>query len=229
MEAKRLAAEKAVEYIEDGMVVGLGTGTTAYWAIQKIGERVGQGLRIRAIASSARSEQQAKALNIPLLSQGEEPAAIDIDIDGADEVDNRCNLLKGGGGALLREKIIARNSRRFLVVVDEHKLVRDLGQFPLPVEIVPFASGLTLKQLEKLGVNPVIRQVNGQPFRTDNGNLIADCRVYPVADPAGLNTRLHSVPGVVETGLFPHTMVSAVIVGYTNGEVKIIPGGSLPE
>lgn len=203
------------------MLVGLGTGSTAYWAIQKIGERVEQGLKIRCVATSLQSEALAKSLNIPIVPF-EEVDIIDITIDGADEADRNRNLIKGGGGALLREKIVAFNSKVFHVIVDESKLVGTLGAYPLPVEVVPFAVELTLKQLEKLGCKTTIRRSKDQNFITDNGNLIVDCDFRVIKDPAALDSQLKSIPGVAENGLFLNTMVSSIYVGYSNGMVKKI-------
>lgn len=217
MNSKKLAAEKAVEKIENHMVVGLGTGSTASHAIHKIGERIKQGLRIKAVATSLASEKLAIELNIPLLPLAATDS-VDIAIDGADEVDARGNLVKGGGGALLREKIVAFASRRFIVVVDQSKLTQTLGSFPLPVEIVPFAPALALKHLRALGCEPSIRKKEGEEFVTDNGNLIIDCRFASIEEPASLDVAIKKIPGVVETGLFLNTMVSEVIVGYENGE-----------
>ena len=217
MNAKELAAEKAVEKIENHMVVGLGTGSTASHAIHKIGERIKQGLSIKAVATSLASERLAMELNIPLLPLAA-IESVDIAIDGADEVDARRNLIKGGGGALLREKIVAFASRRFIVVVDQSKLTETLGNFPLPVEIVPFAPALALKHLRALGCEPSIRKKEGKEFVTDNGNLIIDCKFARIEDPASLDVAIKKIPGVVETGLFLNTMVSEVIVGYENGE-----------
>lgn len=222
MEAKRIAAEKAVEWIKDGMVVGLGTGSTAYWAICKIGERVQEGLQIKAVASSKVTEQVAREVGIPLVTL-DEVEAIDLTIDGADEVDRDYNLIKGGGGALLREKILAYNSQTFLVVVDESKLVGTLGRYPLPVEVVPFASGQTLRHLADLGCSAALRiEEDNAPFTTDNGNYIVDCRFEQIPDPAALDVILRTIPGVVETGLFVHNMVSHVVVGYKDGDVQVI-------
>lgn len=220
MDAKKIAAERAVEEIRDGMTVGLGTGSTAYWAIEKIGEKVRRGLQIQAVATSAKSEGQARKLHIPIVPFSD-INYIDITIDGADEVDENKNLIKGGGGALLREKIIASNSKQLYIVVDESKLVQHLGRFRLPVEIVPFAHELTLKKIQALGEQPIIRNISGKDFITDNGNLIADCNFYPIYDPSALNLQLHLIPGVVETGLFLHTMVHSVIIGYKDGQVVI--------
>jgi ribose 5-phosphate isomerase A len=221
MEAKQAAAARAVAEIKNGMTIALGTGSTAYWAIQEIGDRVAQGLDIKAVASSLRSENLARERKIPIADLSGIDR-FDIDIDGADEVDQDGNLIKGGGGALLREKILAANSRKFLVIVDGSKLVDQLGKVPLPVEIVPFGSALTLKNLERMEAHPSVRQLNGKDYISENGNLIADCRFQTIADPAALNRRLHEIPGIVETGLFLHTMVHSVFVGYADGAVRII-------
>ena len=219
MDPKCAAAEKAVELIQTGMTVGLGSGSTATWAIKRLGERVNEGLQIRAVASSLKSEMLAKQLAIPLIDHSD-VTAIDIAVDGADEVDTKGNLIKGGGGSLLREKLIAYASQRFHVIVDESKLVQGLGKFPLAVEIVPFATGLTLKHLEALACKPVIRQTDGGPFISDNGNLVADCKFAGIDDPAWLDVKLKMIPGVVETGLFSYKIVTSVFIGYATGEVK---------
>lgn len=220
MNPKKLAAEKAVDFVKDGMLVGLGTGSTAYWAIHKIAQRINEGLNIQAVASSRISEDLANKLGIPLVPFTNIDL-IDITIDGADEVDNNLNLIKGGGGALLREKILATNSKRFVVIIDESKLVEYLGRFPLPVEIVPFASNFTIKKLKKLKCEPMIRMINDKEYITDNGNLIIDCNFEEIIEPIELNKQINSIPGVVDNGLFTH-IVSSVVVGYNNGITKII-------
>jgi ribose 5-phosphate isomerase A len=212
MDAKKLAGEKAVELVKDGMTVGLGTGSTSYWAIQKIGKRVKEGLQIKAVASSKQSEAIANELNIHIIPFSE-VETIDLYIDGADEVDKNQNLIKGGGGALLREKILASFSKKFIVIVDPSKLVETLGKFPLPVEITPFASELTIKRIQQLGCTTQIRQKDGAQFVSDNGNIILDCHFGQIPDPIDLNLKLHMIPGVVETGIFVNTMVNSVIVG----------------
>jgi ribose 5-phosphate isomerase A len=220
MDTKRLAAEAAVNYIKNGMIVGLGTGSTMHWAILKIGERVKEGLRIKAVASSDRSEKLASELNIPILSF-KEIEKIDVTIDGADEVDKNFNLIKGGGGALLREKILIYNSNSFYVIVDESKLVTHLGKFPLPVEAVPFASDLTIKHLTNLGCDAVIRKAEDDIYKTDNGNLIVDCHFKNIPDPLKLDLAIRSIPGIVETGLFQNKLVTAVVVGHKNGTIEV--------
>ncbi|MCY9697324.1 ribose-5-phosphate isomerase RpiA [Paenibacillus alginolyticus] len=220
MNPKQLAAEKAVEFIEDGMVVGLGTGSTAYWAIHKIAQRIQEGLRIRAVASSRDSEELANKLGIPMVPFSE-IEVIDLTIDGADEVDPHLNLIKGGGGALVREKILASNSKRFFVIVDESKRVEHLGQFPLPVEIVPFAANFTINKLKELGCNTRIRMSNDKEYITDNGNIIVDCNFEKIVEPKELNKQINLIPGVVDNGLFTR-LVSSLIIGYNDGKVMVI-------
>lgn len=221
MEAKAAAAEKAVEYIENGMTVGLGSGSTSYYAIRKIGERVSQGLRIRAVASSTQTASLARECRIRLTDLTAIDR-IDITIDGADEVDKQLNLIKGGGGALLREKILAYNSRQTIIIVDDSKLVDILGKFPLPVEVAPFAVELTLAQLKRFKIDLNIREVQKERFITDNANLIVDCHFSAIRDPEELNMKLLLIPGIIETGLFPHTPFTRVIVGYADGATQIL-------
>ncbi|MGC1240680.1 MAG: ribose-5-phosphate isomerase RpiA [Chryseosolibacter sp.] len=221
MDGKMLAAEQAVKLIRDGMTVGLGSGSTASLAIQKIGERVREGLNIRTVATSRKTEKLARELSIPVYDPSE-IENIDIALDGADEVDTKGNLLKGGGGSLLREKVIAFASKGFHVMVDQSKLVDRLGRSALPVEIVPFAAALTLKHLRALGCDPHIRQSMGENFITDNGNLIADCRFQQIDEPAWLDVKIKMIPGVIETGLFSSKIVTSVFVGSNNGGVREI-------
>jgi len=215
---KKLAAERAVDYIQQDMIIGLGTGSTAYWAIQKIGTKIKEGLRIKAIATSRQSEKLATELQIPLTSFAEN-SIIDLTIDGADEVDKNLNLIKGGGGALLREKIVASASTTFIVVVDENKLVKKLGKFPLPVEVVPFAFERTLKTIQHLGCTPRIRLAENKFYVTDNGNYIIDCEFGVIENPENLHTQLNLIPGVVDNGLFVG-MARRVVVGHINGTVE---------
>lgn len=217
---KKAAGEKAAGFIRSGMTVGLGTGSTAYWAIERIGALVKEGLEIRAVATSLESERQAGSLGIPLIPFAEVDY-IDVDIDGADEIDEGLNLIKGGGGALLREKIVAAASRKMIVVADESKLVSRLGQFPLPVEIVRFAWELTLRKIRALGPEAGVRVRDGESFVTDNGNYIVDCHFGSIQDPADLHDRLKRIPGVVETGLFLG-VASAAVIGYADGATREI-------
>ncbi len=221
MNTKQLAAEKAVSFLEDGMTVGLGTGSTAYWAIEKIGEKVNkEKWKIRAIATSLRSEEQARSLGIPIFGF-EEIGRIDITIDGADEVDNQLQLIKGGGGALLREKIVATNSKQMIVVADESKKVKMLGKFPLPVEVVLFGWQRTFEKLKSLGCDPKRRMNLTKPYITDNGNYIVDCAFGPIADPAALHEHINAITGVVDNGLFIN-IASKLVLGFENGETTVI-------
>lgn len=219
MESKRIAAEKAVELVKEGMKIGLGTGSTAYWAIQAIGRLVKEeGLGIQAVATSVQSEQLAKEWGIPMMPFAEVDM-LDLTIDGADEVDAELNLIKGGGGALLREKIVAAASKQLIIIVDESKDVQRLGKFPLPVEIVPFAYELTVKKLQQLGCELKLRLSGEELFVTDNGNYIADCEFGEITDPAALHDDLNRIPGVVDNGLFIH-MASLVIIGSADGSIR---------
>jgi ribose 5-phosphate isomerase A len=220
MNAKKAAAHKAVEFVDNGFVVGLGSGSTSEWAIRRLAVRIQDGLRIKAVASSKASEQLAIELGIPIVPFSE-INEIDVTIDGADEVDHDFNLIKGGGGALLREKLLAYNSKKMIVIVDESKLVNKLGKFPLPIEIVPFASELTLRHLEALRCKAVIRMANNEPYITDNGNYIADCWFHVIADPKDLHAQMKSIPGVVETGLFIR-MTDTVIIGNDEGSTRFL-------
>ncbi len=199
---KRLAAEKAVELVRDGMKVGLGTGSTAYYAIEAIGRLVREGYALQAVPTSLASERQARELGIPLTTL-DEVGMLDITIDGADEVDGDLDLIKGLGGALLREKIVAHSTRTEVIVVDDSKLVRTLGtRSPLPVEVVPFSHGRTRLYMEELGCQAELRG-GDRPFVTDNGNYIYHLHFERgIRDPYGLQQRLREIPGVVETGLF---------------------------
>jgi len=215
---KRAAAQRAVEFVEHGMVVGLGTGSTAGFVVEQLAERVARGLSVVAIPSSEHTAEMARQLGIPLTSFAEH-RAIDLAIDGADEVARgTLDLIKGGGGALLREKIVAAASRRFIVVVDDEKLVARLGQhMPLPVEVTQFGWPATAGAIERLGAHPELRQADGRPFVTDGGNFILDCRfARPLDDPGTVECRLNLTPGVVDNGLFV-ARSTAVIVAHDSG------------
>lgn len=220
MNAKQAAGYRAAEWVKDGMKVGLGTGSTAYYAIEKIGQMVAEGLRIRAIATSNASEELAVKYNIPLLQAGEVDR-LDIAIDGADEVDPGLSLIKGGGGALLREKLVAINSDRFIVIADSGKIVPHLGQFKLPIEIVPFGYEWTLKQLERRYSVPFETRMRGaERYVTDNGNYIVDAAFGKIANPAVLAEELKAITGVVDHGLFVG-IADTVVVGYDDGHTEI--------
>lgn len=217
---KQAAARAAVELVKPGEIVGLGSGSTAAFAVHFLAERVRAGLKILGIPTSIHTQQLAAQLGIPLTTLDEHPA-IDIDIDGADEIDPHLNLIKGGGGAFLREKIIASVSRRFVVIGDSDKQVSTLGQFPLPVEVVPFAEGLIKSEIEPLGAKVARRlDANGKPYVTDEGHHILDCTFGKIADPAGLAQKLRSIPGVVEHGLFIG-MAEMALVGKGGEVVRV--------
>jgi ribose 5-phosphate isomerase A len=215
---KRNAAMKAVEYIKDGMTIALGTGSTAYWAIQGIAQKVKDGYKLKAIASSKASEDLARQAGIELIEAGA-ISKMDIGIDGADEVDVQGYLIKGGGGALVREKILASNCSAFIVIIDESKQVYQLGKFPVPVEINPFAWQFTVEKLRALECEPIMRMKDGKFFVTDNGNYIIDCAFGKIEHPGKLTTELNMIPGVVDNGIFDKDMVTRVITGFKNGEV----------
>ena len=198
---KQRAAEAAVEYVKDGMIVGLGTGSTTEFAVKKLGEKVRDGLAIRGIPTSDITKKQAEEEGIPLIDFSE-TMYIDLTIDGADEIDADLNMIKGGGAALLREKIVASASREEIIIVSSEKFVHQLGSFPLPVEVIPFGWQVIFNQLETLGGSPDLRLKQGQPLRTDQGNYIIDCRFSQIIDAVQLEQLLNMIPGVVENGLF---------------------------
>ncbi|GAB6988839.1 ribose-5-phosphate isomerase RpiA [Paenibacillus pini] len=220
MNLKRIAAEKAVEFVEDGMKVGLGTGSTAYWAICKLGELVKEGLSIQAVATSLASEKLAQEHGVPLIPFAKLDG-LDLTIDGADELDHQLRLIKGGGGALLREKIVAFHSKQLIIVADESKLVDTLGTFPLPVEIVSFAMEWTMDALRALHCKPMLRTDEEKLFVTDNGNYIADCHFEVISDAEELQRRLMGIPGIVDQGLFLG-MASKAVIGHSSGHVNIL-------
>lgn len=214
-ERKRAAAEAAVAVVEDGMAIGLGTGSTAYFAVEAVARRVRDGLRIRAIPTSERTRAQAVAGGIPIVSFADCPR-LDLTIDGADEIAHgTLDLIKGLGGALLREKIVAAASARLVIIADSSKLVDRLGsRAKLPVEIVPFGWETTAARIAALGFAAQVRRSpSGQPFLTDGGNMILDCTTAPIADPASLELSLKLLVGVVETGLFVGRAERAVVAG----------------
>ena len=205
-DAKRRAAEEAVKHVEDGQVIGLGSGSTAAYAIRLLGERLRGGeLRdILGIPTSLQAASEAVEAGIPLTTLEEHPI-VDVSIDGADQLDARLNLIKGGGGALLREKIVASCSKLYIIVADERKLARRLGEnCPIPLEVHPMAVRPIMMRLEELGARASLRMARGKvgPVVTDNGNLIIDADFGPVEDPEELDGRLRMIPGVLETGLF---------------------------
>lgn len=213
---KKAAADVAVRELKDGMIIGLGSGSTARFVVDAIGKRVSDGLRVVGVPTSETTAKQAQSLGIPLTDLGEHPE-IDITIDGADEVDTQSlDLIKGGGGNLLREKIVAVSSKQFVIVVDHTKLTNHL-RGPVPVEVTQFGWQSTLKRLAGLGANPVLRlDGQGNPFVTDGGNRILDCSFQTIESVADLQARLDATVGVVEHGLFLG-LTSHVVIGSPEG------------
>ncbi len=221
--AKRAVGYAAVDrFVRDGACIGLGTGTTAYWAIERVGQRVAAGEKISAVPTSSETERLCRQLGIPIAALLDRPMAIAI--DGADEVAPDWSLTKGGGGALFREKVVAFSAERYVVIVTEAKLVPALGRFPLPVEIVQYAAPYVRREIERClaGVEVKRRETGGEPFVTDNGNWIFDCHFGRIEDPPTLDAALRAVSGVVATGIFAG-IADEVLVGDDNGQVRSLP------
>jgi ribose 5-phosphate isomerase A len=214
---KEAAARASLRFVKDGQIVGLGTGSTAAYFIQLLGEEVKRGLKIRGIPTSDRSREQAASLGIPLTTL-DEFQQIDVTVDGADEVDPQLRMIKGGGGALLREKIVASVTKQLVIVVDATKRVQVLGRFPLPVEVIKFAQGVVEKKIRALGAEVELRRAaDGKPYLTDENNHILDCRFGQIPDADGLAQQLSDMPGIVEHGLFIG-MANVVLVA-NGGEI----------
>src|SRR6202012_5050280 len=223
---KRAVAAKALDYVVDGMKLGLGSGTTAEIFLELLAPRIRGGMKLLCVPTSERTAAAARKLGITLAAL-DDLAPLDLTIDGADEADRNLDLIKGGGGMLLREKIVAASSKKMLVIADETKLVPRLGKFPLPVEVIEFGHKTTVarlvKALEALGhVQPQLRlrQRENEPFKTDNGNLIYDCHLGAIQNAARLGSAIHAVPGVVEHGLF--VGIATMLLVATPGEVEVI-------
>lgn len=225
--AKYVAARRAIEFVEDGMRVGLGTGSTAVWMVRCLGEMVREeGMMITTVATSSRTAELARSvgLNVKTL---DDVRWLDLTIDGADEFDGALNLIKGGGGALLHEKIVATASDQMVVIADRSKHVDRLGAFPLPVEIVPFGWQTTkalveemLSNVEVMGRSVDLRRDGPDPYKTDEGNLILDLRLRRISNPAQLSLILNQIPGVVENGLFLD-ICDVAIIGNADGTVEL--------
>ncbi len=226
--AKRAAGYQAADMIEDGMVVGLGTGSTVYFTIERLSERVRDGLTITGIPTSFQTAVRARAAKIPLTTLDENPV-IDIAVDGADEVDPKLRLIKGRGAAHLREKCVAAAAKRFLVVVDEKKLVEQLGAAPVPVEVLPFAVMPVLAQLRRLGCEPVIREgvKKDGPVITDNGNFVVDCTFPAIAHPERLEEALDGIPGVIGSGLFCGLVARTTVIVGSAKKVNILSSADI--
>src|SRR5258708_18318532 len=220
-EEKEAAGRAAAKLVREGDIAGLGTGSTAYFAVVALGERVKAGLKIIGIPTSVHTADLARAVGIPLTTLDDHPE-IDITIDGADEVDPKLNLIKGGGGALTREKVVASASKKMVVVADAGKVVAVLGKFPLPVEVIAFARTVVERKIVALGGSPKLRvKPEGRPFGTDNGNAILDCGLGRSAHPLALARELNDMPGVVEHGVFTVLAKLAVVArGTAAGEVS---------
>lgn len=214
-EDKRLAAEAAVQEVHDGMVVGLGTGSTAAFAIAALGRRIAEGLSVRAVATSEVTAREARAAGVAVIDFAD-CASVDLAIDGADEIDPRLWAIKGAGGAMLREKAIAAAARRFVVIADGSKWVGAIGAAKVPVEVLPFSRAFVVAQLRALGASVTIRQ----GYQSDNGNLVADCLFDTISDPPRLSASISAIPGALEHGLF----LSEVNAAYlsTAGQVARI-------
>ncbi|WP_315007635.1 ribose-5-phosphate isomerase RpiA [uncultured Granulicatella sp.] len=217
---KEMVGKQAATYIESGMTVGLGTGSTAYYFVEEIGRRVKEeGLDIIGVTTSKRTKEQAEKLGIPLKSV-DEVDFIDVTVDGADEIAPDFSGIKGGGGALLFEKIVAEQSKRIIWIVDESKMVDYLGRFPLPVEVIPYGSEQLFQKFEAKGYRPKFRVLeNGERYLTDSQNYIIDLDVFPIKDPVAFGAELKALTGVVEQGLFTN-MTETVLIGTPDG-VKV--------
>ena len=216
-DAIEASAERALEFVEDGQTLGLGTGRAATAFVRALGARVKEGLKVRGVATSVATAQVAQELSIPLLSL-EEAGTLDVTFDGADEVDPQLDLIKGYGGALVREKITASSSRRLVILVGPEKMVSHLGdRGKLPVEVIPFGVSVCTKQLQELRCEPALRKsADGSTYVTDNGNFILDCQIAAIEDAAALDQAIQSIPGALGTGLFVG-MADAVIIGRDEG------------
>lgn len=222
---KRAAAARALDFVRDGMKLGLGTGSTAEAFLDLLAERVRAGLRITGTPTSERTREKASALSIPV-AELDNLAPLDLVIDGADEADHNLDLIKGGGGALLREKIVAASSAGMIVIADESKLVRRLGAFPLPIEVIAFGHRTTASRIAAVArafghaqLAPKLRMKDGQPFRTDSGNVIYDCPFVEIGDAPALAAALSAITGVVEHGLFVGLASHLIIAGASGVRV----------
>lgn len=214
---KKAAAVRSLQYIKNGMLVGLGSGSTAAHMIRELGEKVANGLSIKGVPSSDTTAKLARKAGIPLVTL-EQAGRLDVSIDGADEFDAKLQLIKGGGGALLREKIVAYNSKFNIVISDSSKQVQRLGKFKLPLETIPFATKNIMTELDEMGLRPILRKNGDEVYKTDEQNYIVDVDVLKQNDLVALNNTLINIPGVVETGLFLNT-TDIIVMGKDDGTV----------
>ncbi|QUS36712.1 ribose-5-phosphate isomerase RpiA [Falsirhodobacter algicola] len=233
--AKFAASRRAVDLVQDGMKVGLGTGSTAAWMVRCLAERVREeGLRLTCVATSTRTAELARSLGLTIVTL-DEAKWLDLTIDGADEADGALNLIKGGGAALLQEKIVATASDRMVVIADAAKEVRALGAFPLPVEVIPFGWSATARLIEEhlaaqdvLGHDIRLRMAGDQPLRTDENNVILDLHLKRIGNPRALSLMLNQIAGVVENGLFID-ICDTLVLGHPDGKVETVEGGTRTE
>jgi len=215
---KVIAAEEAVKYVKNGMTLGLGSGSTVDWMLRKLSERVKEGLQIQGIPSSKKTEKLAKELGIPL-TDFSVTTHIDLAIDGADEIDGSLNLIKGGGGSLVREKVVDACADELIIIADASKMVSQLGSFPLPVEVLPFGFEVVEENIKKLGGVSTLRKKEDQIFVSDNGNYILDCSFGPIDDAVTLHERLIQLVGVIDTGIFAGMADKVIVARY--GEIEL--------
>lgn len=220
-EIKQLVTKQAAQLVQNNMTVGIGSGSTVYWLIMELGSRVKKGLFFRAIPTSKKTAALCAEQNLPL-AELNDITAIDITIDGADEIDRNLQLMKGGGGALLQEKMVAAASRELFILADETKLVPQLGKFPLPLEVIPFGWKQVQRRLqETYHVKASLRMQDDQPFVSDHGHYILDCPFNQIENPGILTYELNAIPGVVDNGLFVD-MADLVLIGYNDGRTETL-------
>jgi ribose 5-phosphate isomerase A len=220
-ETKKLAAVQAIGYVQQHMIIGIGTGSTVYWFIQELAKRVKDGLVCSCVPTSHATDMLAKQLGIPMLELND-VTKIDITIDGADEADLQLSLIKGGGGALLQEKMVAAASDKLVIIADDSKLVKQLGVFPLPVEVIPYGWKQVQQNIQTAYcVKAILRMKDEMPFFTDHGHYILDCHFQQIQDAGKLTVSLNTIPGVVENGLFVK-MANHAIIAFADGHVEVI-------
>ena len=221
-ETKKLAAVAALKYVQQNMTIGIGTGSTVYWFIQELANHVKEGLLCRCIPTSDGTDKLAKQLGIPMLALND-VTKIDLTIDGADEIDPQLSLIKGGGGALLQEKMVAAASDRLIIIADSSKYVKQLGAFPLPVEVIPYGWKQVQQHLQSTyKITATLRMKEDRAFITDHGHYILDCHFQQIKDPAALTVALNTIPGVVENGLFVGMAKQAIIAGADGNVTNVM-------